>query len=616
MGLWKVGHWILRKPAMWGTWFLLLVGAWLSWSPFLLSAISLWMAATFLFQHMLARSQKKISDLNSEVLFASLPDPVLLISDSGDIIASTPAADCLFDASDERLQGHNIESLIAEPFVKNHRMYLQHFFTSKGDIRKQHPVRARTFSGKHFDANVYLNYVHINDSHYALVVIHDSTESHRQQHLLKLSRKQFVDTFSEAAVGLAHLSLDGRFLLVNYWLLRFLGYERKQLLGMDFFEITHPEDVVESREKFQQMLSGNAYRYTHEKRVLLKGGGYVWISLAVAVIYQDEGRPDYFVVVIEDISKQKESECLLRQSEQKFRTIVDSLSDTVAIWMLSPDKHQILYVNYGYEKIWGQTRDELYECADVFEEKIHPVDYDRVKRHKQLQGNGRWEIDYRILRNKDDCRYVHESGFSVYGEDGKLLYIVSTVIDKTDEVLRQAQLDDSLQKLKEAYRELSASSKVDGLTGVLNRKAIYLEISKEFNRYRRYKTPVCLVFIDVDDFKYINDEHGHLTGDQMLVALTRQIKANIRATDVLGRYGGDEFILLLRDTTLEQATDFSQRFLGNGIQLCIQDELEYELSLSIGIHSLTDSVASLDEWLNIADQRMYQDKRSRKGNAV
>ncbi len=167
------------------------------------------------------------------------------------------------------------------------------------------------------------------------------------------------------------------------------------------------------------------------------------------------------------------------------------------------------------------------------------------------------------------------------------------------------RLNRALQREKELAR-------TDFLTGVLNARFFHELAQMEINRSVRYKRPFTLAFIDVDNFKTINDTFGHTTGDIVLRAIGMNIKTHLRRTDIVARVGGDEFVVLLPETNAQiapVAISNMQRALLNEM-----NENGWSVTFSIGVLTLSDPRLSVDEMLGRTDQLMYIVKNSGKNN--
>jgi PAS domain S-box-containing protein len=162
---------------------------------------------------------------------------------------------------------------------------------------------------------------------------------------------KFQATFENAAVGMAHAAPDGSWILVNTCLCEITGYSKQELLTKSFRDITHPEDLQADLAQLQRMLSGEINNYRTEKRYLRKDGSPVWVKLTVSCVRGDRGAVDYFIAVVEDISKQKQAEELLwRQAD-----LLDQSRDAILMWKLGGT---ITYWSRGAERLYGWTREE------------------------------------------------------------------------------------------------------------------------------------------------------------------------------------------------------------------------------------------------------------------
>jgi diguanylate cyclase (GGDEF)-like protein len=167
-------------------------------------------------------------------------------------------------------------------------------------------------------------------------------------------------------------------------------------------------------------------------------------------------------------------------------------------------------------------------------------------------------------------------------------------------------------RLHRALQYEQELARTDYLTGVLNTRFFRELAQMELNRSRRYKRPFTIAFIDVDNFKTINDTFGHATGDIVLRAIAMNIKARLRKTDMVARVGGDEFVILLTETNRETAP-----VAISNLQRALVKEMSengWSVTFSIGVLTLNAPQLSVDEMLGRADQLMYMVKNSGKNN--
>ena len=152
-------------------------------------------------------------------------------------------------------------------------------------------------------------------------------------------------------------------------------------------------------------------------------------------------------------------------------------------------------------------------------------------------------------------------------------------------------------------------SQTDGLTQLFNRNHWQECIEAEFKRYIRSQHSSSLVMLDIDHFKAVNDNYGHVVGDDVIKHLAQLIREQVRETDLSGRYGGEEFVILLADTHLDKAKIFAER-LRKTVEdsVIIYNDIEIQYTISIGIAEVEPSFSSVSQWIEYADNALYQSK--------
>ncbi len=172
------------------------------------------------------------------------------------------------------------------------------------------------------------------------------------------------------------------------------------------------------------------------------------------------------------------------------------------------------------------------------------------------------------------------------------------------------RLQAELLQAKWTIAELEARADVDPLLDILNRRGFDRELARAVAYVRRYGTQAALVFIDLDGFKAVNDRHGHAAGDELLKTVARQLTGRVRASDVVARFGGDEFAVLLWNVSESQAAA-KARELEEAIGSVLADEAGF--GASAGVVPLTGKTTPA-EILDAADKAMYARKRERRGS--
>ena len=167
-----------------------------------------------------------------------------------------------------------------------------------------------------------------------------------------------------------------------------------------------------------------------------------------------------------------------------------------------------------------------------------------------------------------------------------------------------------IHKLRTALENQKELAATDPLTSVANRRAFYDLGNLELNKARRYQTPISFLYLDIDNFKKVNDNFGHPIGDKLLRSVANTIEMNIRAIDLIVRFGGDEFGILLAETAAESATQVVDKLKKKLLEL-VRDN-GWPVTFSIGVATFTSLPNSIDEMIDAADAQLYLAKQNGK----
>ncbi|RPA56066.1 diguanylate cyclase [Shewanella vesiculosa] len=218
--------------------------------------------------------------------------------------------------------------------------------------------------------------------------------------------------------------------------------------------------------------------------------------------------------------------------------------------------------------------------------------------------------NYRPVTGRADFMFQNITLLPLASLTGQITHISIIVYDVTDIAVNKLQL-------KSANEQLEQLSQTDGLTQLHNRRHWQDCMEKEFDRYSRYGDAASLVMIDIDNFKLINDKYGHPAGDKVIQHIAYLLKQALRETDCAGRYGGEEFGVVLSKTTAEDALNFTER-LRKRIE---ESEIAFEnrlikVTISIGINDLDSEIDNSSTWLSGADKALYLAKQQGRNQSV
>ena len=432
-----------------------------------------------------------------------------------------------------------------------------------------------------------------------IIIICDITAKKRMGVALQESEARFRNAFDYAAIGRAIANPQGRFIRVNKSFCSLVGYTKGELFTKTWMDITHPQDFETSDNFAQDLLSGKipSFRYVH--RLIHKNGNNIWVDLTVVVLRDQEGKPNYVVGDIVDITERVLAEKALKDSEEIYREFVEGTDDLIT----QVDKQaMITFVNHRSKEIFGLAPEECIGLS-IFE-FVHPED-----RETSRQAFSSW-IEDRIKHTTYENRQISLSG-QVY----HMLWTVNLHYDPQGELTFINSIGRDITKRKESEHLLEYIATHDALTGLPNRSLFYdrlrhaLLLAKRSNRY------IAVMFIDLDDFKSVNDAFGHEMGDQVLKRVAKTLRNCVRESDTVARLSGDEFTLVVENISIpDDAAAISQKILTELSEPIYEDGQQITNTASIGISIYPTDGDDEISLLKKADEAMYQVKKTSKNN--
>jgi len=298
----------------------------------------------------------------------------------------------------------------------------------------------------------------------------------------------------------------------------------------------------------------------------------------------------------------------LNESERRFRFFTDSAP--VMVW-ISDTRQNRTFFNKSWSEFAGEAID-LYQ--DQWCELIHPDD----REHYLLflanltATTSSTECEYRILRNDGEYRYLLERVMPRFENDNTFIGYISSATDisiqkQSEQTL--SQINEKLEgEVRQRTQEIEALLRTDHLTQVGNRRFIMERLDEELKRCDRYGNSLSLLFVDIDYFKNINDTYGHDIGDQVLRKIASELQEEARDIDALGRFGGEEFLVILPETSLQGATFIAERMRAR-IKATKFEGMDKSLSISISVGVAERSAdEAAEDLIKRADEALYQAK--------
>ena len=390
------------------------------------------------------------------------------------------------------------------------------------------------------------------------------------------------------------------------WTLLFVGGDCHKLIGYDehalltdpsvnFESITHAEDRDWVRDKIEVAIrTGKPYHF--EYRIVHADGNIRWLSERGCPLYNEQGEIEAVEGVMHDITQLKLSELTALEAKERYQSVFDNAIE--GIYQTTEDGRYLNF-NPALVKIYGydSATDLMSGISDI--QKLLYVDPGkRAEFVTLLRTHGLVKNFEAQVRRKDgEVIWISENAREVRDAGGTLIFYEGTVEDITER--------------KNHDQEIEYQATHDALTGLPNRTLLSDRLQQYIGIADRYDSKVAVAFIDLDQFKIINDSMGHHAGDALLKIMASRLSGCVRESDTVVRLGGDEFVLLLTGLNkIEDISESMQRVMTSVAEPCDIEGRELVVSCSIGISIYPDDGSDTTELLKYADSAMYKAKQS------
>lgn len=418
---------------------------------------------------------------------------------------------------------------------------------------------------------------------------------------LRDSEHRFRVTFEHAPVGMMLVSLTGedpgRFLRVNPALRDLTGRTEAELLALNEHDLVHVDDQGARAARFASLLAGETNDYEAVARWRHADGRDVWVRTSLHAIREGEMPPAYAVGQVEDITDRRRAEAALRVREERFRLAFDNAR--IGMMFLSVDgglrranEAMVLLLGYTEQELLGQDVQHL----------TRPKEQASI--HNGISGLVTGEIS---TYQAEHC-FQHADGHVVWGlvsgsvvpdEDGRPDHLVFQVEDVTARKHVEIQL---------AHQALH-----DDLTGLPNRLLLADHLNQACARAERAGTHVAVLFLDLDDFKDVNDSLGHVAGDHVLIEVAARLRGCLRETDTAARLGGDEFVVVCEGLNDPREADLVADRIDRALAVPLTvGGTQVQVTVSVGIVTAAGGTVPPEDLLRDADTAMYRAKTNGK----
>ena len=456
-------------------------------------------------------------------------------------------------------------------------------------------------------------------------------EARQAEAALRESEERYR-TLAEAAQDMIYIiGRDGRLRYINSTAAQKVGVDRDQLVGQSSERLLAAEDQENQRRILQDVLETGRAAIT-EHRVSFQGRN-TWLSTWLAPLRSAAGDVIAAMGYSRDITQRKRAEAIqavvykisqaantVTNLDDLYRSIHASLGELIPTdnfyFALYDAEHEELTFPY-----WVDQKDPYpppqklgrglteYVLRTGRPQLVSPERYIQLQQLGEMnpEHNGTPSVDWVGVPLRVEDRLIGVMAVQSYTET---LRIGQEETDILSFVSTQVAMAIERKRAEEAIRRLATT---DALTGLHNRHH-FLELAQhEFERARRYVRPLSIIMMDMDNLKPVNDAEGHFAGDFLIRAVGQECVARLRKADLLGRYGGDEFVALLPETEVAEALQVIDRLRENTAQRTfIYEGRPLQTSLSVGVAGLDPDCTSLETLLGRADKALYAAKQAGK----
>lgn len=476
--------------------------------------------------------------------------------------------------------------------------YIEDFF-NRGLIK-----RSRSYRVLHRVSGEYLWYeatalrVDIDNPRRHKVLIIWRQQKRNPETALSLQNDEFSGpTTDDLIVGVKQCLNDRWFTMtyVNEGFIALFGYSREEIeekFHNSYIEMIHPDDRLSVRRQFlDQLSSGNIQEL--EYRIVTKNGLTLWILEKCQMVNRGDGC-ECINCVLTDITNIKRSQEELNMTMECYRTIQDQTNDI--IFEADLEKGDVSYSpnwekRFGYRPISQNIFEQIQTVSHLLPEDI-PSFMELTK--KIASGEPYGEVEVRIANSEGKYLWCRIRATTQFNDAGKPVRAVGVILDIDVEKRRTQELSDKAQR--------------DALTGLYNKNTEREKIQRRLDR-REQPERAAMLIIDLDNFKQVNDSHGHMFGDAVLAEAAFRLKELFRTSDIVARFGGDEFLVFLQYNSdgkflYEKASKIIETF-GNVYSGDLQD---FSLTCSIGISLCPEDGEDFQNLFQRCDRALYYAK--------
>ncbi|MDH4188720.1 MAG: EAL domain-containing protein [Betaproteobacteria bacterium] len=434
--------------------------------------------------------------------------------------------------------------------------------------------------------------------HKAAEIAQEMTRELRDSQARLLERESSlreVNERLEAVIGSSPVAIYTRNLdgIVTSWnpaAEKMFGWSESEIVGRMLSTV--PADKLRESEELRARLLNGEPVVDVEVRRQKRDGSPIDIRSTLAPLHDAQGNTYGYIAVATDITERKRTEGMLRLSAQVFENASEGI-------MVTDADSTIVAVNHAFTLITGYSAEEAIGRSSRMLHQQDPEFYASLR--DSLDRDGHWQGELWERRKNGDA-YAQWAN-------------IATVRDEHDQITHYVAVISDITARKEAERRLGYLATHDALTGLKNRSIFFESLQHAIARARRGNDRLALLFLDIDNFKAINDTLGHHAGDHLLREIAARLAGCVRESDTVARQGGDEFTVMIEDlTSSDEAAQIAKKILDTLAPKFVVAEREVFVTASIGIDIFPTDSGEAEDLLKNADAAMYHAKEQGRNN--
>ncbi|WP_236685579.1 sensor domain-containing protein [Geobacter pickeringii] len=534
---------------------------------------------------------------HAENLLDNLADGVVSFGHDGRIVSGNPAAERMFGYGVEELVGMGIEQLLAGREAEGGYFPFTTLTTcEREECRISYGVAGVRRDGTRFPVDLSVSRVLVEGAWTFIGIVRDMTERVESDARLHETNERLHALIQASPHAIIAMDRGGNVSLWNRAAEQIFGWRAEEVVGRPYPAI--PEARREEYAVLKGKVLGGGIFTDQEVQRQCRDGSLITASVSSAPTFDASGSVTGIMTIISDITTRKQDE----QNLVLLKRAIESTLNGVIITDVTGTDNPIIYVNPAFERMTGFGVHEVLGQNPRF---LRGDDRDQVELKKLAQTLQEHRDGYFVLRN--------------YRKDGSLFWnelFIAPVRDRDGAVTNYIGVMNDITEHRRYEEQLVYQATHDPLTGLPNRNLLQDRLAQALalEAFRR-RTPLCVMFLDLDNFKKVNDTLGHTVGDMLLKAVANRLRNCVRGGDTVARLGGDEFIVVLPNVReVQDVVIVAKKILdvfATPLQLMGH---EIYITASIGIAIFPTDGETVDALLKNADAAMYHAKEQGKNN--